>query len=91
MRTASRGFELQMAGYGLTTARIFYGMPDYPEILQEYVWQEYDVAPEFPVLQRFLVFWKRELAGPLHSVQVAHKRLISVNDWKRVDGVLLLN
>jgi NAD(P)-dependent dehydrogenase (short-subunit alcohol dehydrogenase family) len=27
----------------------------------------------------------------LHSVEVAHKRLIGAAEWKRVDGMFLLN
>ena len=66
----------QLSGYGLTTAHILYRLPDHPSMLQTFVWQEYDQAPEFPELARFLDFWKREIEGPLHSVQVAHQRLI---------------
>jgi uncharacterized protein Usg len=38
---ASSGFRLQMQGYGLTTANIFYRLPDHPKIIQSYIWQEY--------------------------------------------------
>jgi uncharacterized protein Usg len=63
-------------GFGLTTAHIFYRMPDHLELLQEYIWQRYDTFPEFPVLGRFLDFWQKEIEGPIHSVTVAHYRLI---------------
>lgn len=66
----------QLSGYGLTTAHILYRLPDHPVFLQSFVWQEYDLAPNFPELNRFLQFWKRELDGPLHSVRVAHQGLI---------------
>jgi uncharacterized protein Usg len=46
-------------------------------LLQTYVWQDYDLFPDYPVLKRFLDFWRRELEGPLHSVRVAGQRLIS--------------
>ena len=72
----SNDFIRQMEGYGLTTAKILYRMPDHQSFLQTYVWQEYDLAPRFPVLIDFLDFWKRELAGPLHSVTVTHAQLI---------------
>ncbi len=36
----SKGFRLQMAGYGLTTANILYRLPDHPAIIQSYIWQE---------------------------------------------------
>lgn len=87
----SKDFVRQLEGYGLTTARILYRLPDHPHLLQTYIWQEYDLAPKFPVLIGFLDFWKRELEGPLHSVTVAHSRLIKPAEYRAVDGVLTLH
>jgi uncharacterized protein Usg len=61
----------QLRDYRLTTAEILYHLPDHPEILQTYIWQDLDLAPRFPVLHKFLDFWDRELDGKLHSVRVA--------------------
>ena len=72
-----KDFRRQLEGYGLTTAHILYRRPDHPWLLQAYIWQEYDLCPEFPVLQKFLAFWQGKLEGPLHSVTVAHSRLIA--------------
>jgi uncharacterized protein Usg len=77
-------FRRQLEGYGLTTANILYRLPDHPAVLQTYLWQQYDLAPLFPELKRFLDFWQRELEGPLHSVRVAHKRLISPGEVRTV-------
>jgi len=63
-------------GYSLTTAEILYRMPDHLHLLQTFIWQEYDMYPEFPRLQGFLEFWEAELDGPLYKVTVAHHRLI---------------
>ncbi|MDR3506800.1 MAG: usg protein [Caulobacteraceae bacterium] len=82
----SQDFLLQLKGYGLTTAQIHYRLPDYPAILQLFVWQDYDVAPDFPVLKGFLDHWRREIEGPLHSVRVAHQGLIKPSEWRAVDG-----
>ncbi|RAI00045.1 aspartate-semialdehyde dehydrogenase [Acuticoccus sediminis] len=78
------GLERQLAGYSLTTAEILYRMPDHPAILQSYIWQEYDCAPEFPVLETFLEFWRREIEGKLHSVNVSYRQLISAGSWRLV-------
>ncbi len=83
---ASSGFRLQLEGYGLTTANILYRLPDYPKIIQSYVWQEYDLHPDFPELRKFLNFWMRSLDGPLHSVIVAHSNLIKPAEMKLLDG-----
>ena len=42
----------QLHGWSLTTAEITYRMPDHRNLLQSYVWQEYDLAPRFPRLVR---------------------------------------
>jgi uncharacterized protein Usg len=83
---ASSGFHLQLEGYGLTTANILYRLPDYPKIIQSYVWQEYDLHPDFPELRKFLEFWMRSLDGPLHSVIVAHSNLIRPAELRLMDG-----
>ena len=72
-------FEKQLQGFSLTTAEIFYRLPDYPTLLQSYVWQDDDQAPEFPVLEQFLEFWRDEIDGPLHSVSVVCRKLIAPN------------
>lgn len=87
----SRDFRKQIEGYGLTTAQILYRMPDHPAFLQSYVWQEYDLFPKFPVLTKFLDFWRRELEGPLFSVTVAHAKLIKPSDFRAVSGEFYLN
>ncbi|MGI9481539.1 MAG: usg protein [Hyphomicrobiales bacterium] len=86
-----RKFELQLKGYGLTTAEILYHMPDFPAMLQSYIWQEYDLAPDFPRMHEFLDYWRESLDGPLHSVRFAHRRLIAPGEWHKVDGELLLH
>jgi len=74
----------QLQGFSLTTAEIVYRLPDYPTLLQSYVWQDYDQAPEFPVLERFLDFWRREIDGPLHSVNVVSRHMIAPHEVRMV-------
>ena len=87
----SKEFIRQLEGYGLTTATILYRMPDHQGLLQSYIWQDYDLAPRFPILSDFLEFWKRELEGPLYSVTVAHSRLIKPTEYRAVDGIITLH
>ncbi|RZI74714.1 MAG: protein usg [Pseudomonas sp.] len=85
-----RGFITQLQGYGLTTAEIHFYRPDAPSLLQLFVWQEYDLAPDFPVLFEFLDHWRREIEAALHSVRIVHDRLIRPTEWRAVDGVISL-
>ena len=71
----SEDFRKQVLGYGLTTAQILYRMPDHPSLLQTYVWQNYDLFPNFPALKDFLAFWQQKLEGPLFAVTVVCERL----------------
>ena len=87
----NQDFVRQDEGYGLTTAGILYRLPDHPAILQEYVWQDYDLAPGFPELNRFLSFWTAGLKGAVYRVTVAHKALIGPADLKPVNGEFRLH
>lgn len=64
-------FDQLLDNYELTTAEILYHLPDHPQFLQTFVWQDYDKIPDFPKLLKFLEFWARSLDGKLHSVRVA--------------------
>jgi uncharacterized protein Usg len=83
---ASTDFARQIAGYGLTTAGILYRLPDHPSILQEFIWQDYDLAPRFPELNKFLAFWQAKLDGKLFRITVTHKDLIGPADLSAVSG-----
>ncbi len=87
----SKDFQKQLSGYGLTTANILYRRPDHPWLLQSYVWQAYDLCPAFPELQRFLAFWRKSLEGDLHTVTVAHSRMIKPAELRAIDGVFRLH
>ena len=81
----------QLANYRLTTAEILYHLPDHRELLQTYVWQDYDLVPEFPILRKFLDYWRANLNGPLHSVLVAHVPLIGATRYRHVHTELVLH
>lgn len=76
--------ERMLKDYRLTTAEILYHFPDYPQLLQSFIWQELDLAPKFPVLNRFLGFWEKELDGKLHSVKVTHTDLVTPQHYRFV-------
>ena len=83
--------EMQLQGYGLTTAELLYRMPDFPAMLQTFIWQDYDLEPDFPKMHGFLDFWRTSLDGPLCSVRFAHKRLIAPGEWRNVNGEFSLH
>jgi uncharacterized protein Usg len=76
--------------YRLTTAEIYYHLPDFPELLQSYIWQEYDIAPKYPELQSFLNFWTNEIDGKLHSVYIASSQIITPGEVSFYDFEMTL-
>ena len=83
--------DLQLKGYRLTTAEILYHMPDHPDLLQTFIWQTLDIAPEFPRIRRFLDFWRSSIEVTLHSVRVANVPLVSPAEIRTVGHQLILH
>lgn len=88
---ANPSFREQLDGYSLTTAEIIYRLPDHPSLLQSYVWQDYDLAPRFPKLHRFLEFWSGNLDAPLFRIRIANSRLLSPRDVRFAAGLFSIN
>jgi uncharacterized protein Usg len=88
---ARSGLVLQLNTFRLTTANILYHMPDHPGLLQTFVWQDYDLAPKFPTLRKFLDFWSRNLDGRLHSVQVASAELLQAPQWRNAEDLMTVH
>ena len=69
----------------------FYRMPDFQSVLNTFVWQEYDLAPDHPRLFRFIEFWQKKIEGPLHSVRFVHRKQICPGEWRNVRGEFFLH
>lgn len=89
--THDADFVRRLQGAGLMTAEILYFRPDYPSLLQSFVWQTLDEAPNFPRLNRFLDHWRREIEAIIHSIRVAHQDWMGPAELRRVDAEFRLN
>ncbi|MEO0677823.1 MAG: aspartate-semialdehyde dehydrogenase [Pseudomonadota bacterium] len=78
--------EMLLRGYGLTTAEFFYGLPDHPAVLNTFIWQGYDLAPDHRRLFAFISFWQEEIEGPLNSVRFIHRKKLAPGEWRHVTG-----
>ena len=70
MRFETSDLGVQLSGRRLTTAEVLYYMPDHPTLLQSFLWQTLDIAPDYPRVQQFLDFWRREIEAVIHSVAI---------------------
>lgn len=67
----------------LVTLQVLYWMPDYNNILQEFIWQTMDVVPELPRIHKFLNFWHDEIDAVISEIRLADSDK-SWNDYRRV-------
>ena len=64
--------------------RVYYWMPDYNSILQEFTWQLLDVVPEFPRVHRFLNHWHNNIEAIIETVEVSHGKTEEAAKRQRV-------
>ena len=55
----------------IATVDILYWMPDYENILQQFMWQTTDSNPEYPRIHEFLNFWKDNIDAVIAEVSIA--------------------
>ena len=51
---------------------VLYYMPDFSDIVQEFIWQTNDITPELPRVHRFLKYWHTNIDAVIKEVQVSY-------------------
>ena len=54
----------------LVTLNVYYWMPDYDNILQQFIWQTMDVKPKYPRINKFLDFWHNNIEAIVSEIQI---------------------
>ena len=54
----------------LVTLNVFYWMPDYENILQQFIWQTMDVKPKYPRVHRFLDYWHNNIDAVVNEIEI---------------------
>ena len=67
------------------TINVNYWMPDYSNILQEFIWQTDDYVPNLPRIHKFLNFWHKEIDAVISEVylSVEDKKEMRYADFRR--------
>jgi uncharacterized protein Usg len=66
----------------LATVDVLYWMPDYQDILQQFVWQTADIRPEYPRIHKFLNYWKYNIDAVIAEVKISDSEMARI---RRVD------
>ena len=56
----------------LVLVDVLYWMPDYENVLQEFIWQTDDYVPKLPRIHKFLNFWYKEIDAVISEVSVSY-------------------
>lgn len=72
----------------ILTVEILYHLPDYPSLLQTFVWQMEDLSPTYPNLDKFLLYWEKEIIAKINSVRVAVGDEIYNREFKNLRDII---
>ena len=54
----------------IVTVSVFYWMPDYQNVLQQFIWQTDDVRPEYPRVHKFLNYWYDNIDAVISEIEI---------------------
>ena len=54
----------------IVTVNVLYWMPDYQNILQQFIWQTDDVRPEYPRVHKFLNYWHEHIDAVIEEIEI---------------------
>ena len=54
----------------IVTVNVFYWMPDYQNVLQQFIWQTDDVRPEYPRVHKFLNYWHDNIDAVIEEIKI---------------------
>jgi uncharacterized protein Usg len=60
-------------------------MPDYRDLIQEFMWQTMDIKPKYPRVNKFLNYWKENIEAVIADIEMAETEKIS--KYKSVEDI----
>ena len=49
-----------------------YFLPDYVNLVQEFIWQTEDYVPKLPRVHKFLNYWHKEIDAVINEVSISY-------------------
>ena len=72
----------------VATVQVVYYIPDYLNIVQEFILQTEDQIPEYPRITKFLNYWDKNIDGPIKEVYIYDQGQSNI---RRVDRRFKIN
>ena len=70
----------------LATLQVYYYLPDYNSVIQEFVWQYEDIQPKFPRTHVFLQHWAENIDAVIQEAILTHINKYGKKEIRRVDA-----
>lgn len=74
----------------LVTLEVLYYLPDYPSILQSFIWQLNDLYPEYPKIYSFIGFWEKQIEAKINSITIIPNSNFIVPEYRFVEAIINL-
>jgi uncharacterized protein Usg len=72
IRKPDEDFIKSLRGYEYTLIKVYYYVPDYNSIINEFSWQTLDIPPCFPRIHSFLNYWQSNIEAVIKEIELAH-------------------
>ena len=56
----------------LVLVNVNYFLPDYINLVQEFIWQTEDYVPKLPRVHKFLNYWHKEIDAVINEVSISY-------------------
>jgi len=63
----------------LITVNVIYFRNDYPNLLNEFIWQTEDIIPDIPKIHKFLNYWKNNNLAIVKEIILLNSNSKSIN------------
>lgn len=79
--------SLYLKGYRNVTLDIYYYMPDYNNLIQEFIWQTIDIKPNYPRVHQFLNFWKTDIEAVIKEIKLMEQEITGYRNVGNIQWV----
>ena len=62
--------QLILKKWTVASVQVVYYIPDYMNLVNEFIWQTEDQLPEYQRITRFLDYWDKNIDGPIKEVYI---------------------
>ena len=56
----------------MVLVNVNYFLPDYVNLVQEFIWQTEDYVPKLPRVHKFLNYWHKEIDAVINEVSISY-------------------